>query len=487
MSDETPYVTAPDVLASEPPAPGPRWGRRVAVGGAALAVVVLAAGGYAAYGALSGGGTQPDTLVPANAVGIVELDLNPPAGQKLNAMRLLHRLPKDTVHVGADNYRDALLQTIFAKANGIDYATDVDPWLGDRAAAAVLPPVAGGDSPTTEVVLQVKDVAKFKAAAPKLFSASGDGWVIRDGYVVISQDTDTATRLADSAAKADLADSSDYSLDTSGLGERIMTGWYDLSRAATLLPAATRASVGDAVHGRATFADRVEPDALELVANETGVTSGAAARVALLPKLPGGTVAALELTGGGQRVAQEWKQVLASMSSSGVDASQLTQTYKRQFGLDLPGDLTTLLGSDAVGAVVVPTDAKTPVFGYVSVTDPTKARALATRLGRLLARFGAPAPTVTSDGLAWGTSPAWAKEATSGDLGSEALVKQALPDLGTASAAVYVNVAGLSALSDDSSSLAGTSSVADAGVAAVGLTSTSDGSTAHLRVRVIFK
>ena len=51
------------------------------------------------------------------------------------------------------------------------------------------------------------------------------------------------------------------------------------------------------------------------------------------------------------------------------------------------------------------------------MTDPAKAASLAKRLTPLFARFGVPPAEATANGIAWGTSPTWAKDATSGNLG----------------------------------------------------------------------
>src|SRR4051794_25926984 len=86
-----------EVLASddgEEPEPRNRHlGRWAAIGGAGVAVVGLAAGGWFAYSALSGGGTQPESVVPSTAAAYAELDLDPAAGQKIAAFRFLRRFP----------------------------------------------------------------------------------------------------------------------------------------------------------------------------------------------------------------------------------------------------------------------------------------------------------------------------------------------------------------------------------------------------------
>ena len=52
---------------------------------------------------------------------------------------------------------------------------------------------------------------------------------------------------------------------------------------------------------------------------------------------------------------QQWDQVLKGMNASGVGVypDRSSTSYEKQFGLKLPGDLATLLGSDAVAAVTL--------------------------------------------------------------------------------------------------------------------------------------
>jgi Protein of unknown function (DUF3352) len=486
---EPPYVISPssDILASQQPPSPPRWGRRLAVGGAGLAVLALAGGGFAAYGALSGGGTQPEKFVPANAVAYVELDLNPPVSQKVNAVRLLHKLPKSSLKTTSDNYKDLLLSAAFSSDKEINYATDIDPWLGDRIAVAVLPPVAGGQ-PTVEAVLQVKDEAAFKRAAPKLFKDNDGGYVLRDGFAIVSQDSDLAQRVSDAAAKSDLADDADYNLDTKDLGDRVVTGWYDASRLIGILPKATLTpALAQDLKGRGTLAVHVEANAVELVVNQTGGLTSTSGHAALIPKLPTDTVAALEVTGAGANVVKQWDQVLQSLSATGVNVTSMINTYEHQYNLKLPDDLGTLLGTDTLAAVTVAKADQTPAFGYLAVTDKAKAQELLGRLSPTLSHLGAPLPTVTGDRIAWGTSPTWAKDAGSGDLGGSAIFKDALPDVASAQFAVYVNLGTASGLGAAQALGGAVASVQDVGLQALGITATTDGATSHLRIRVTVK
>jgi hypothetical protein len=70
-----------------------RTGRKVAIGAAAAGVVLLGGAGYAVAAYLSGGGPQPEEVLPADTIGVVKLDLDPAAGQKAAVASLMGKFP----------------------------------------------------------------------------------------------------------------------------------------------------------------------------------------------------------------------------------------------------------------------------------------------------------------------------------------------------------------------------------------------------------
>jgi hypothetical protein len=185
----------PEVLSSQPSVPttdlgfgdiiatgtAPRGlgrGKLIAIGASALAVAGIGVGAAYAAGALGGGGSQPDRLVPATAVGYVSLDLDPSLGQKVDALRFLRRFPSARASLGStDDIRKWFFDQAVAddrSLSGLNYDRDVKPWIGDRFAVAALPGAAGRE-PSALVVLQVTDEGKAKAGLAKLVSKPGDG------------------------------------------------------------------------------------------------------------------------------------------------------------------------------------------------------------------------------------------------------------------------------------------------------------------------
>jgi hypothetical protein len=86
--DASPSLTLEDASADAPR-------RRGVVIGAVVAslLVVGAVGAVGAKLALGGGGKQPAEVLPREAVGYIRVDLDPSAGQKIAAFRLLDKLP----------------------------------------------------------------------------------------------------------------------------------------------------------------------------------------------------------------------------------------------------------------------------------------------------------------------------------------------------------------------------------------------------------
>ena len=115
----------------------------------AVVVVLVAAligGVTVAVRGLSGGGAQPEDALPGGAFAFAKVDLDPSAGQKINAMRFLRKFPalRDKVSLNGD-LREALFESVSESAGWekLDFDKDVEPWLGSRVAIAAYPPAEG--------------------------------------------------------------------------------------------------------------------------------------------------------------------------------------------------------------------------------------------------------------------------------------------------------------------------------------------------------
>ncbi len=171
-----------DILPSEPETgrarrsgPSPlRWVLSAVV---VVLVAALIGGVTVAVRGLSGGGSQPEDALPAGAIAFAKVDLDPPAGQKINAIRFLRKFPalKDKVGLNAD-LRESLFEEMAQGAgwDDLSFDKDVAPWLGQRIGIAAYPggendaPRVFGAAGNVVVALQVTDEAKARAGLDRL-------------------------------------------------------------------------------------------------------------------------------------------------------------------------------------------------------------------------------------------------------------------------------------------------------------------------------
>jgi hypothetical protein len=200
---------------------------------AAVLVGVVGGGGVWAASKLSGGGAQPQDVLPASAMAYVRLDLDPSAGQKLALFGIARKFSATRDSFGGDDPRKALvtaLQKDEPDLSKIDYARDVEPWLGDRVGLAVLPADGGGD-PVGALAVQVKDEAAARAGIAKMGLGGGKGGLaFREGYAVIAM----SQKLADEYVKAaPLSGEPRFAADLDALGEQgVLSFWMDVEKVA---------------------------------------------------------------------------------------------------------------------------------------------------------------------------------------------------------------------------------------------------------------
>lgn len=222
----------PEFLESGGGAPAPREPRAdgspakkgLLVGGGVLGLAAVGVGAWAAYGFFSTG-PQPAEALPAATLGYASIDLDPSGGQKIEALKTLNKFPafKDYVGISSD---DDLRKEIFERINdeagcdGLDYADDIEPWLGDRAAFAAVD--VGGEDPDPVIVLQVKDADKADEGLDKIKDCGeGEdvGWEVEGDWAVIAESDSIAGKVVDAAAKGSLADDEDFQKWTDEAGD----------------------------------------------------------------------------------------------------------------------------------------------------------------------------------------------------------------------------------------------------------------------------
>ena len=96
-----------------------------------LAVVLVLAGGVVLWRTLAAGGPRPAEVLPASTFALVTVDLDPSAGQKVEAIKTLRKLPSWNERTGVRPDSD-LVKVLFERAQKegfcpkLDYDEDVE-------------------------------------------------------------------------------------------------------------------------------------------------------------------------------------------------------------------------------------------------------------------------------------------------------------------------------------------------------------------------
>ncbi len=462
-------ASAATTVVGQPASNGSKRGRAFVVGGAAALVLAAGAGAFAVGAALSGGGTQPEDLVPQAAVAYAELDLDPSAGQKMQAFAFLRKFPQLQDTLSADGNLGPILSKMF-KGSEIDYAKDIQPWLGDRYAVAVLPGAKG--APVVELVLQTTDEAAAGSSLTRLLAAAGSGSQAsvsaRDGYVVVaaslsplgaSGGADLAQQLADDSATANLTDNETYASDVAAFPSGIATVWVDNAGVATLTKGLGPALGGGFATSGLTEAKgssvavlRFDDGALTVQGRGEVAQALGSAGVSAVADLPDSTVAAIGGSDVGSALKESFASSMKQLGRAGLPPGMLGGS-----GLDDslgkwsdPDSWPTLFGEQTVLAVNAPTDGQ-PDVGLHVVGGPDTVKAVTqlvdAGVGRGKSVMSGRVTTVpTSDGVVVASSPAWAAAiAEGGRLGDSALFRATVQNAGSAGVVAFVDFDALQA------------------------------------------
>ena len=422
--------------------------RRIAVGAAVTGALVVGGAGYAVAAYLSGGGAQPEEVLPADTVAFVKLDLDPAMGQKTAVAGLMDKFPALGDGPG-DIQKSMVDQLLELRETELDYAEDVDPWLGDRMAAALVRDEASEGGITGVLVLAVDDQQAMGDTLRALEEEIDFGYAVRDDFLLLAADQETADRLA--AEDSRLSETDQYVGDRAALdGDQIAVGWADLSALQQLLGQAFDgdATLGldesfSALGGRVVFGLHAEEDALELVGLDVTVSdAGPGPRptepTRLVQDLPEDTLVALSASGMGDVMVDQWDE---------LEATGMVAPFREMFpDLELPEDLRTVFGSDLL--VAVRGDLQDPQVGLRAVTeDPERATGILKGLNYAFDLGIRTVPAAVDDGYVLATDVTTARALAGEDpgLGDSAAFRAAAP---AADEATMVGYADLTALLD---------------------------------------
>lgn len=437
--------TSTDLDAGEAPASkaGNHRTRNLVVIGAAAGVLILGGAGAYAYATLSGGGAQPHDVLPANALAYGRIDLDPSAGQKIEVLRLLQKFPdlKDTIGDENADLRELFIENSLGEDCDVDFAADVEPWLGQRAGVALL------SDPLEQVAaIQVDDEAKARAGIAQLAECSGgdeSAIAFLDGYAIVGSEQKTVDAAVKAAGEESLGENAEFSAAMDAVGDQgVASGWMDygaivshpefgdlLAEGAELAgqPVPELPEIS-AELGAITMVLRAEASALELrgtVENATEITGEASLDAA---QIPDSTVFAAGASGSDEYWDLYESTFTDSLAAAGID-EQMAADFEAMLGVSVEefmslftsnplltvgerglGDLASFTGPESVGNLDV---------ALRSHGDQAELRDIDERLAAAASMFGVELSVEDVDGgVALATAPS-ALEAGSGLAASE--------------------------------------------------------------------
>jgi len=362
--------------------------KRLIVLGALVAGGAVVAGGAWAASSFFSTGSQPSEALPDSTVAYFSVDLDPSGGQKIEAIKTLRKFPGFTDKIDLetdDDLRERLFEEITKSGGceGLDYAEDVKPWLGSRAAMAAVD--LGEDTPAPVGVVQVTDAGKAEAGVAKLIDvcgggeeAEGDvgGWVVEGDWMVLAETKDIASQVVDAAGDGSLSGDASFEKWTGQAGDDGFMSVYVAKGVTSYLDDLGGFSPGSMMRGDLGMTPQETPEEVpENLQQMIDDFDGAAATVrfddgaveieyamsdyqpdmtkyvqsdqgvSMVAGLPEDTVAALGFAleeGWGQAMLDYAKKTLSSSDGSDID-EEISQ-LEAETGLAFPEDLETLLG-----------------------------------------------------------------------------------------------------------------------------------------------
>lgn len=360
--------------------------KRVIVLGGILGL--LAVGGGAAWAASSflSTGDQPAQALPASTIAYASLDLDPSGEQKIEAIRTLRKFPAFADNVDLDT-DDDLRERLFTEltesgeCEGLDYAADVEPWMGDRAAVAAID--TGAETPAPVLVLQVSDAGAAEDGLATLQETCGGdevdsttaAWTVEGDWAVIGETVEITDQVVADAEEGTLADDGDFQRWTEEAGDPGIVSMYAAPAAGQYLAdmsgiygesLGSMSGMGEIDPGASdsvtpemeeAFADfrgaavtvRFDDGALEV---ETAADPGQSMMAMsgldqggseLVSTLPDDTVAAFAL-GFSDGWFTEMVDTFAELGGADMTADELMAEMSEASGLDLPTDAEALAG-----------------------------------------------------------------------------------------------------------------------------------------------
>jgi hypothetical protein len=459
--------------------------------------ILVGGGAFAAYQYLNGGGPQPAEAFPSNTLGYLRIDLDPSASQKVNAIRLLRKVPEFEEATGissdTEDLRRLMFETMVEDSDcGLSYEEDVEPWIGDRAGLGVVPV---DDQVVSVAAIQVSDqqaaedavaaiekcglgTSAFESApiaaqvdvasggTSSMLSAStpaaaadegGDNVAFVGDYMLIAEDGETLPEIVDGAESSPLADTPQFQSDMDALdGEGVISFWSDVDglrdKASSMGGLEGAEAAAEQIH-TVFGAVRAGSDHLEYVTQATTDVDIAADIDNPIGELPDSTLMAMSASGGAKLADEYWPNLQGMVENFGGPSAypEMLNDVQQETGLQLPDDLRTILGDNLTVAVdsngltegnLESQDPNDFYFGARMTTDQAAVQDVVDRVNVALTAEGMPEliTQASDDGLVVASNEEYAQMlADGGDLASADGFDTAVPDASESSVAFFLD------------------------------------------------
>lgn len=360
--------------------------KRVIVLGGLIGLVAVGGGAAWAASSFLSTGDQPAQALPASTIAYASVDLDPSGEQKVEAIRTLRKFPAFADNVDLDT-DDDLRERLFTEltesgeCEGLDYAADVEPWMGDRAAVAAVD--TGAETPAPVLVLQVTDADGAEDGLATLQETCGGdevdsttaAWTVEGDWAVIGETVEITDQVVADAAEGTLADDADFQTWTEEAGDPGIVSMYAAPAAGQYFGdvMGAQGSMAGSLSGMGEIdpgtSDSVTPEMEELFADfkgaaatirfddgaleiETAADPGQSMMALsgldqggaeLVAGLPDDTVAAFAL-GFSDGWFTEMVDTFAELGGAEMTTEELMADMSEASGLDLPADAEALMG-----------------------------------------------------------------------------------------------------------------------------------------------
>ena len=343
-----------------------------------LVLALLAGGGFITWWLLRGATPAAAKGIPSNALAVLEVNLNPSAGDKLAVKEVAAKFPllKDEANDAGDDYKKALWSVLAKTDRSVpDYESEVKPWLGDSAAFAALPGKDSGSRsmPSTYVFsVQVTNKDSAKAFADK--HIKNQKVVFVDDLMVISNDEDSD--ISESSLKNNVTSVDSYKADMGKLGDGFLaTAWVssDLVKQAS---ESGKTGSTDVLESRFAAGLKVQDGAIALrtITWQKDEIKDRGENVKdLAGSMPADWLGSLTFSLSPSLVNKMWENIDSLPASS--------QRQLKNFGISSADDLHALVGTQF--SVAFTGDSNTLRAGFkVRTKDPEKHKSIVEKITR---------------------------------------------------------------------------------------------------------